>query len=313
LKAKTISPVLGFSKLDCTEPGIKNYNSKLVVPVSSWCPTSLYAWDIGDNFSIKKIDGGVAFLHRIDWGDIDRHIISCSPLVGQKQVDIMLKSCAESKINKLEDTHINDILIAKYPFPDSVTLVKNAGRSEYIYLTDSFIEPSGNRFDNFRYKLRKFESLYDYRFEVSSHPPSEELLAQVNDLYEIWMDFETQGSKTDPKIEKQAIQRLIKASLKKSAFCKGLIYYYLWVNDKLVGFSLNEHVSPNTAVGHFLKLNLNLTGISERMVQLIAQDLANRGVEYLNAEEDMDIKGLRMFKSHLRPAFFNNSYDIMIG
>jgi hypothetical protein len=99
-------------------------------------------------------------------------------------------------------------------------------------------------------------------------------------------------------VEYAAIRRAMRGSrhfaLKAMCVC---------IEGKLRGFTIFEQVSEGYAVCSFQKADRSYDGIFEFLNQSVAKYLHERGVRYMNMEQDLGVAGLRQAKRKYDPTY----------
>lgn len=92
-----------------------------------------------------------------------------------------------------------------------------------------------------------------------------------------------------------------------------LILTCIYIDDRMVGFSLDEIFQNGTALSHFCKVNYKYMGIYEFQNKHIATNLHNQGIHTWNWVEDLGIKNLRKSKMSYRPKKLLKTYNISLA
>ena len=85
----------------------------------------------------------------------------------------------------------------------------------------------------------------------------------------------------------------------------------MYVDDEIVAFTVGEERSPDTALIHIEKADINYKGAFAAVNCEFANMLAPK-YKFLNREEDMGIEGLRKAKLSYKPEFFTDKYRCTI-
>lgn len=84
--------------------------------------------------------------------------------------------------------------------------------------------------------------------------------------------------------------------------------FSLFVNEKLVAFDTCEFCSKDYAIMHFGKTDTAFRGAAEILYWEEAKYLSNKGIRYINIEQDLGISGLRYSKQKFKPSHFLKKY-----
>ncbi len=149
------------------------------------------------------------------------------------------------------------------------------------------------------------------------------LIAQFKKLYPNWSVRSFQAGDID------ACQRLAKVWCEKRSdqeglqneFCalrRSLLYHQeldvqgtlLFVENELIAFSLWNILHEDMATVHFEKTNFDYKGASQALNQATAQQIWEKGVPYINREQDLGEEGLRKAKLSYLPDRFIEVYRL---
>lgn len=258
-----------------------------------------------------RISDTLHLLHLPSWLNDGVGVLTATFLHTIEDFIKLKEYCLKTGLNKIYQVPISEDIIdqvkklAKITYDDS--------NAEYVYSINDLVQKKGKQYQEYRHKINRFKNLYpDVNFIKSDKPPSTKIIKEIKNLYEIWHDFSTESSEHSSN-EQAALDRYIKISSQKIAFFGKTVNFYLYNSGTLVAFATVELVNDKYAVGHFLKINLNLSGSSQYFIYSICKELKKMGVITLNAQEDMGIEGLKNFKKHLNPQRMSHAYDLVIG
>lgn len=171
---------------------------------------------------------------------------------------------------------------------------------DYLYDYESFRLHQGKKYNKKRNQVKNFEKNYpNHHLEFIT----EKNLDQVKEFYNQFME---EFSETSPIAIEEAKQ--VYCSLNHlSDF--NLIGGALFVDNKVVGFSLGEIVN-DTLIHHIEKANTNFPGVYQKLVYEYLQLFEDKGISFVNREEDDGDVGLRRSKFSYRPYKLLNKYTI---
>lgn len=189
----------------------------------------------------------------------------------------------------------------KQAMPDRYDFVFDRDNADYIYLARDLIELEGKRYHSKRNHIRKFDALYDGRWEYRDIDPNrdtDELLA----FQRQWCIQKGDPNAEDYRFEHCAIRRAL-VNYDALAMRGGMIR----VDDKLAAFTLASPLTHDTIDIIIEKADADYEGAYAK----INQEFAARrcaDFEYICREEDMGIEGLRRAKESYKPAFLADKY-----
>ena len=105
--------------------------------------------------------------------------------------------------------------------------------------------------------------------------------------------------------ELEAMERLFSNNVNENFIGIGIRYL-----DELLGFIILEMLPWKYSIGHFWKCNTQFGGIYEFLKQESAKILLERGMLFLNFEQDLGIPNLRQAKMKFRPSAFLKKYRV---
>ena len=183
---------------------------------------------------------------------------------------------------------------------------EDVGNFDYIYLIPELATLKGSKFKSPRQLANKFARQHPQaRFEVLELNGSS-VLSTVIALLQNWKSNKKSKNKEyEIPNEEIAIQRILKA-----ADHTNLFFASVFLENSLVGFSINE-VLPNLyGIVHFEKADITYTGIYDFLIQKTACHLAKKDVLLWNWEQDLNIENLRKSKMSYKPVGFFKKYRI---
>lgn len=176
---------------------------------------------------------------------------------------------------------------------------------DYIYDAESIANLSGGKLKKKRNKVHKFISDLGQNITVyntlSPTPRDKELLLS---LFDRWTE-ENESLLDLATPERSAFMRLIENFQKLN-----VILTCVYLNNNLVGFSINELLDNGYAICHFEKAMLVHENIYTFVANQAALELIKHGVKYLNWEQDLGIPGLRNSKQSYQPLSYLKKYTI---
>ncbi len=87
----------------------------------------------------------------------------------------------------------------------------------------------------------------------------------------------------------------------------------MYIDDKMVGFNINEILDNHFAVIHFEKGDtVNYPEIGAYLFQIAAKELSKHGVQHINLEQDLGLDGLRKNKLSYKPDYFLFKYVLKL-
>ncbi|MPM80144.1 hypothetical protein SDC9_127190 [bioreactor metagenome] len=191
-------------------------------------------------------------------------------------------------------------LDVKEQMGDRVELITDRADDEYIYSVEELIQLAGRRFHNKRNHWNAFQRLYS--FETKSID-SQEVHDQCLALLREW--FCNKGLCDE---ELQAEQAAISETLNNLKALR-LESMALYVDNKVVGFTIGERLTPKMAIIHFEKADASIRGAYNYLNQHFLETHFS-DMEFVNRQEDAGDPGLRKAKTDYNPIKMLKKYYI---
>ena len=182
---------------------------------------------------------------------------------------------------------------------ENATIIENRDWSDYLYLTSEHASFAGRKFTTQRNHINKFLKQYEnWEFKKID----ESTMPFVKEFYK---DYESRFAKSDvTAIEEQEKTNEVLDKYEDYGF----VGYALFVEDKVVGFSIGEILSDVMFI-HVEKADKSLDGVNTMLVMQFAKQFEGK-VTYLNREEDVGDLGLRYSKTKYRPIDMVYKYEV---
>lgn len=173
---------------------------------------------------------------------------------------------------------------------------------DYICSVDNLADLAGGKWRDLRYEVKLFPRRSpDFNVRpVNICEPS--VASQIETLFRTWE--ETRHKKLAHEL------KTIKRLLCDSTYFDNLVSIGVYVEKELVAWGMAEIVDSNFAVYSYHKANMNYSGVFGFLDWEIAKELKNRGIKYINYEQDLGIPGLRHYKESLHPVSYLKKYTI---
>ena len=170
---------------------------------------------------------------------------------------------------------------------------------EYLYSREELAALSGNKFHKKKNLVNQYRKLYgiDYRtLDVREHPAG---LEDVLQLQEEWCRWRDCGSSPSLQAESDVIFRVVG----NWARLPGLMGGSLYVENRMVAFTIGEPLDETSLVLHFEKVQPDYKGVYQAINNAFARHAPEQFM-VLNREQDMGEEGLRQAKETYNPTGF---------
>ena len=182
-------------------------------------------------------------------------------------------------------------------------IAEDRNNFDYIYLLEEAREFKGNKHRGKRNFVNRFRKLYKSTHKLIdlNDPKTKQ---QILELFVVWRK-EKGINNSEIEIEFTAIKKILDFSKDLSLVCVGL-----FIDEKLVAFSINEVLADGYAMSLFEKADTTYQGIFPYLRQISAHYLINLGSKLLSHQQDLGIEGLRKSKLSYGPHSFLKKYTI---
>jgi hypothetical protein len=258
-------------------------------PYSDFNFTSLFCWDTNDSVEVSNLDGNLVvkmpdyITGEPIYSFIGSHNVNqaCQTLL--ENVDGSLRLVPEVIAEQLHDFNVTE----------------DRDSFDYVYDVHQMAILEGSSLKWKRKRYRRFERDHEnISFKaVSLLEPTTQ--SAIRELFKAWA-HERNKFNDDIVAERTAIERLLQYADLFTQVQATLLY----VDGKLVGFSLNELLGKSYAVCHFHKTLFMYENADIYFSCRIAQELEKLGCKCINWEQDLGIPGLRTLKLSYDPIFF---------
>lgn len=176
-------------------------------------------------------------------------------------------------------------------FRSRISFCEDKNNFDYIYKSEDLVSLSGKKFHRKRNRYNQFISSYMYEVKDIS------CAGVIEDCIDISKEWFIDKGQDDSllKFELESIEKVLPES--ELLGMRGIAVY---VDGKIAGFTTGEKASNKMGIIHFQKADLSYNGIYEFMNKTFTEKCLS-GVELVNMQEDMGIKGLRKAKNAYNP------------
>lgn len=291
--------MINFEKIDINHKNIYNRytNKKYINSEASF--TNMYIWR-------NQIDAHIGIVSdmlvlKVNFGGKTRFVM---PFGDNNCIGHCVRElCAYSKTNEFPTEIIgadkNFITeLEKEGFVFSYEEMRDV--RDYVYSAEKLATLSGKKLHSKKNHVNKFKSLYNYNIKE---------LSDYNKCVlktEEWMSKKYDGNTKKYSAELQTVKCLFENY---EAF--DLVGLELYVDDNLVGYTVGEELTKNTALVHIEKADIEYNGAFAIINNEFAKVLCKK-YKYINREEDMGIEGLRKAKESYKPEFLTEKYRVIM-
>lgn len=186
-------------------------------------------------------------------------------------------------------------------YSDCFEFVEDRDCEDYIYLAEKLASYSGKALHGKKNHCNRFEAENDWAFV----PLERALIPGCLDMLDVWSEENSARLDKSVAYEHDAIIRAF-AAYEKLDLEGGV----LMSGGRIIGFTVGEMTSADTADVHFEKAEGSINGAYPMVCREFARMLLDRHptLKYINREDDMGLEALRFSKLSYKPEFLLKKY-----
>lgn len=231
-------------------------------------------------------------------------------ILGKNMVDESFEAFFKEGLAS-ELTMVPDYTIDSLKNTEKWNIAEDPNNRDYILSIPLLLSKQGRLYENFRYQISYFMKKHsqDARLQDMdlTQPSVQEEIIRSLDIWEVNSFIE--GGNDYERVDEQAIKRLLELQqiLPIRHRCIGL-----YINDVLSGFSIFHvpYSSLRIGLGNHIKFDGRYKRMFDFLVFVTASRLKTEGIEFLNAEQDMGLPGIRHHKKYLNPVSYYRKYTV---
>lgn len=188
---------------------------------------------------------------------------------------------------------------------DQIEILEARGQWEYIYSKEELTKLSGNRFHKKKNHVNGFYKAYGnnfYPLQLNSHKKGS--IEEVLSLQEEWCKCHDCEASVSLLAENDVIFRVVGNWEKLGNLIGGSLY----VEDKMVAFTIAEELTEDTLVIHFEKAKIDYRGayqaINHAFLNHVQENSKGIAYTHINREQDAGEEGLRKAKLSYLPTHY---------
>lgn len=290
-----------FKKLEIADQAyIENFTRRFE-PYSDYNFVSLWSWNTRDQVRISELNGNLV----VRFSDYLTGIPFYS-FLGEEDVDVTAGQLLRLTIDDGIFPTLKLVpMVSANLFNNKIFQVtEDPDNFDYILSVDRLKTFSGTKLSAKRNYSKRFNQKYTSKVEILDFN-NKDILKKAEALFRrwvVWKKFE----RTEVENEFIALSRFYELTSKSNVFGLGV-----YIEEGLVGFSFYEILGKGFALSHFEKADAaSLVGIYPFIMQKTAEFLSERGVKYINFEQDLGISGLKEAKKDYAPVSFLKKYIV---
>jgi hypothetical protein len=265
--------------------------------VSAYTFTNIFAWRKPYNARLSMVNDLLIVSHLVNGK------LSLMEPMGDGDKVKAVHECL--KTTNVETTFFDGVsgALAKELEPDDrLAVVYDRNNADYLYKSDDLINLAGRKFDGKRNFVSRFKQKYDYEYiELSA-----DNVEACHNFAEQWCDDKACDASEGLSRERCAVYEML-SHIEDLGICGGSV----WVDGRVIAFSLGEALNKDTMVIHVEKGDTSLDGV----YQLINNEFCTheaQNYEFVNREQDLGIPGLRKAKESYQPVKLVDSFRVSL-
>jgi hypothetical protein len=266
-------------------------------PFADFNFVELWCWNRGQHGGISTLDGNLV----VRWEDVISGELFLSFIGTNKVERTAEKLIAYAKERGIEPRlqAVPDVVVdSGSGVGNSLTVEEDVHNSDYLLSVSDWAAMAGSRFKNKRNAIHRLERQHQPRLKRLDLSDT----STRNDIMDLCQTWAIQRNRASDETEAEfaAIENLL--DLAQVLELDRLVVIGVFTENQLIGFSINEILPHDYALGHFAKADYRYEGVYPYMLNGLARILQDAGVIYLNIEADLGDPGLSFSKQLCNPA-----------
>ncbi|HEU4914896.1 MAG TPA: phosphatidylglycerol lysyltransferase domain-containing protein [Candidatus Saccharimonadales bacterium] len=257
-------------------------------PYADFSFVNLYAWSMNQQTEVSLLNGNlVVRLPDYITGDTLMYSIIGRHRVEQSLRQIMELSGSLCLVPEEVARHLDD---------PAYLVQDDRDNADYMYEVFSLATLQGKELKKKRNKVHRFLRDFGEAVKVSTETDISETTAHA--LREVFKEWAASSNKSDEECHAEyvAIDRMLQHAKELN-----LLFAMVKIEEKIVAFSVHELRDDGHAICHFEKALPVHECLYAFTIYYTANELAARGVQQVNWQQDLGIPGLRQAKTSYQP------------
>ncbi len=272
-------------------------------PYSDFNFISMWCWDTKGEMRVSQLHGNLVL--KLNDYVTDKLFYS---FLGNKNTDetAMKIISLSAKENLGQELRLVPEISAVSLDGQGFSKIEDRNNFDYVYNTDSLSVYKNGEYSTKRNLVNRLLKKYtgiESRIIDLTDKNNEVVILSLSQTWE--NNKSTKQKSIDFKNEEIAIRRLFALDQMDSLFCVGV-----YLENKLVAFSINETLSSEYGLSHFAKADDLSAGLYAYLMRETAKEMVARGKVLLDYEQDLGIPELRYSKISFRPKEYLKKYLI---
>lgn len=291
-----------FKKLKFTDKNDINKFTKKYTPSSDYNFAGLWSYNTNENIEISILNGNLV-MKSFDYITLEPFYSFIGTTNSIQTAEELIKNAKKNNISPVLKL-ILDETIKSMPKNNNFIIKEDVDNHDYVLSVKDLSEFKGKKYYDKRNLVNRFKKCYPNHTVKELDLKSANAKKQILNIFYDW-EKTRKKQREETKHELIALKRLIDKQSYLNLRSLGI-----FIDSKLISFTIKELLHDNYSIIHFEKNNIEFDGVSSFLRQESAKYLASLGYEYINFEQDLGIEGLRKAKKLWRPVFFVKKYTI---
>ncbi len=299
----TIPQFPKFKKLELSDKnGIEKLTNKYP-PYSDYNFVSLWNYNAKNDAKISILNNNLVLLYR--------DYITNEPFLsftGSNKITNTSKTLISyaQKIKLTQELQLipEHVILAQKKLLTKFIIKEDRDHFDYILSVSDYCALNGNAFSKHRKQIKRIYKCYP---NIKLRIIDLQNTAIQKEIINLFHNWEIKKGEQREKTHRElyALQR----TLKSTKYFK-LLGIGAYNNQNLEGFLVADIENNIYATSHFLKTNLSIASLSIALHHYLAKELHKKGFLFINIQQDLGIKNLRLTKIQSRPIKYLKKYTI---
>lgn len=273
------------------------------LPYSDYNFVSLFSYNTLEKNEVSMLNGNLVVKFH-DYITLDPFYSFLGKNNVKKTIEKLLKHAAKEGLKKELKLIPESVVSSQEELHRSYTIKEDPDNFDYILSVEEMSTLKGNKHGAKRNFVNRFLKNYSSHTIMHLNLKDKKTQEEIEKLFLQWGKMQTR-TREEITVELEAIRRLFRHLAHFPLITVGV-----YVDKKLIAFSINEVVHQKHGVIHFEKADISYVGAFQYLKRETATYLKEKGCEFINYEQDLGIIGLRKAKQSWHPITYLKKYAI---
>lgn len=273
-------------------------------PYCDFLFSNLYAWNTAGETAISVLHGNL-IVRMKDYESDDRFYTLIGTRRIARTVECLLSFAARVGL-PAELRLVPEATVRSAPeLATGFTVQNDPSAYDYVYRTADMAALPGTDYEHLRTRIHRFartSAVEPRQLDLQDRDTQRLLL----DLFDRWADQKGVSGEEPVRNERAALERYFDLASDPRHIALVLVEG----SGQPCAFGIIELLGNGLADGHFAKADRALPGCADALRQSIGAFLHERGIRYLNAEQDLGLPWLREAKQSWKPCCYLRKFTV---